>query len=266
MSHTFKVFFHMGLPKTASTFLQAKAFRKMPGIRYYKKHDFKRYKFLTPERGQKYFFTYEKDVDLVDELDQIKEHFPDNAYIILVFRKHYKWIVSKYKNYIRKFGYLSFSDYFSMNRNGVLNMGSFYYSDMAAEVEKRFGDRVLFLNFDDFKQSPFVFVKKIYDFIGLEDEVVIESHGVVKRSFSANQLVILWKFNNFYRYHRFITKYNVLNQIHYKYRHFLLHIVAFFARFVKVDTTNFKAELAEPKDIIEKEFSEDWERMLKKFA
>jgi hypothetical protein len=46
----------------------------------------------------------------------------------------------------------------------------------------------------------------------------------------------------------------------------LLHIVAFFARFVKVDTTNFKAELAEPKDIIEKEFSEDWERMLKKFA
>ncbi|MFW6275690.1 MAG: sulfotransferase [bacterium] len=266
MEQSYKVYFHLGLPKTASTYLQAKIFPKMPVINYFKKHHFKKYRTLQPEDGEIYFFTREMDRGLEKELDRIKETFPENACIILVFRHHFNWIVSKYKNYIRKFGHLTFDEFFSTNGKGNLNMGKYYYSDIVKLVEERFGDRALFLNFEDLKKSPLLLVRKIYDYIGLEEEEIVLSKRVVKRSFSNNQLKIVRKFNTFYRYKPLKTRYRIVNQVHYKYRHFLLHIVAFFARFIPVKTDDLEQEWLNRKAFIEDFFEEDWKQMLKKFS
>ncbi len=265
MSQKAKVYFHLGLPKTGSTYLQAKIFPEIPKINYFKKHDYKKYKNLIPENNEIYFFTCEKDVILFDEMDRIKDKFPDNAYIILVFRKHYSWIVSKYKNHIRKYGHLKFNEFFSTQEKSLLNINQYFYSSLSAAFCKKFDNRVLFLNYDELKKSPHSFIRKIYNFLGINKEEITYKKSVVKRSFSTNQLIILRKFNDSYRYKKLRTKYRLINRIHYKYRHFLLHIVAFLSRFIPTDSSDFEEELNREKETINAYFKEDWDYMLTKF-
>lgn len=260
------VYFHLGLPKTGSTYLQAKVFPKMPKIKYFRKYYYNKYRNLNPRDGEKYFFTCEMDVTLFEEMDSIKRKFPDNAFIIVVFRKHFSWIISKYKNHIRKFGWIKFKKFFSPGEEGLLDISRHFYSELADAFFEKFGDRVLLLNYDELKESPGSFVRKIYDFLDLPDEDIVYSRAVVKRSFSNNQLKILRNFNNFYRYDAIRTKYHIINWVHYKYRHLLLHTVAFFARFIPVRTADFQNELLEDKETIENYFQEDWDNMLQKFA
>jgi hypothetical protein len=261
-----KIFFHLGLPKTASTYLQLEIFPQIHELNYYKKHDFKKYKSLSPEKGKSYLFTSEKDNGLIEEFDNIKKRFPDNSYIILVFRPHYKWLVSKYKNHIRKFGHVSFDEFFSVNKPSHFEMPADYYSRIADTCIQKFGDRVLLLNFKELKNSPDIFLRKIYRFVGLGNEEIRYSNRIVKKAFSNRQVKILRSFNKVHPYKKIHTKFRPVNFVHYKYFHFMLHIVAFFARFIPVNTNDFEEELKKNKKEIENYFKEDWENMLKKFS
>lgn len=233
---------------------------------FFKKHHFRKYNNLKPGDSEKYFFTFEKDINLKPALDQIKEKFPENSYIILVFRPHYSWIVSKYKNYIRKFGHLPFKDYFATEGGGHLNIGPDFYTSIADYAMKLFNGRVLFLNYEELKKSPEAFMRKIYNFMGLQNDEVIISKKVIKPSFSDNQLKILRKFNAAYHYHSLKTPYKPINRIYYKYRHFLLHIIAFFARFAPINTNDFTEEITSRKKEIESFFQKDWDNMKQHFA
>ncbi|MFO8000961.1 MAG: sulfotransferase [Marinilabilia sp.] len=262
-----QIFFHLGFPKTGSTYLQRRIFPYIPGIHFFKKHHFRKFRHLKPLPGHKYFFTYEKDIDIKEAMDQIKEKFPDNSYIILVFRPHYSWIVSKYKYYIRKFGYLDFKGYFSTDAPCYLNIGPDIYNSTADYAARLFNNRVLLLNFDELKLSPESFMRKIYDFMGLgKEEEVAVSEKLVKPSFSIKQLKILRRFNDLYRYQKMNSSSKILNFAHHKYRQFVLHTVAFFARFAPADTAGLEKELTDRRPVIEDHFSEDWEKMLKRFA
>ncbi|MFW5890171.1 MAG: sulfotransferase family protein [Marinilabiliaceae bacterium] len=262
-----QVFFHLGLPKTGSTFLQRRIFPYIPGIHFFKKHHFRKYHDLKPVNGEKYFFTFEKDINVKPEMDEIKKKFPENSYVILVFRPHYSWIVSKYKNYIRKFGHLNFDQYFSTTKKDCyLDIGPDFYSSIADYATKLFNGRVLLLNYEELKQSPENFMQKIYNFMGLNEEEVIISRKILKPSFSDNQLVILRKFNRLIQYKKLNSPIRTVNQIYYKIHHFLLHTVAFFAQFVPINTKDFKKEIASGKDKIEAFFKNDWENMMKRFA
>ena len=260
------VYFNLGLPKTGSTYLQAKVFPKIPKTKYFRKHYYYKYRNLKPRDGEKYLFTREMDVTLFEEMDRIKGKFPDNAFIIVVFRKHFSWIISKYKNHIRKFGWIKFKEFFSPGEEGLLDISRHFYSELSDAFCEKFGNRVLLLNYDELKESPGSFIRKIYFFMDLPDDDIVYSRAIIKRSFSNNQLKILRKFNNLYRYNAMRTKSHIINRVHYKYRHFLLHIVAFFARFIPVRTQDFQNELLEDKETIENFFQQDWDNMLKKFA
>ncbi|HKK82025.1 MAG TPA: hypothetical protein VJ909_07245 [Prolixibacteraceae bacterium] len=261
-----KIFFHLGLPKTASTFLQLEIFPQLHELEYYKKHHFKKYKTLLPSEGKSYLFTSEKDNGLIEEFDNIKTLFPDNSYVILAFRPHYKWLVSKYKNHIRKFGHIRFNDFFSVDNPSHFEMAPDYYSRIADRCIEKFGDRVLLLNFEELKTSPDIFLRKIYQFLGLGDEEIRYSNRVVKKAFSNRQVKILRAFNNIHRYKQYHSKLKPIKFIHYKYHHFMVHIVAFFARFIPVRTNDFENELKQNQSKIENHFRADWENMLTKFS
>ncbi len=89
------VFFHPGLPKTATTFLQQQAFPKLNDVRFTKKHHFKYHESIIQQsEHEKFLFSFERDVTMEQSLAKFSGEYPD-AGIILSFRRHDKWIASK---------------------------------------------------------------------------------------------------------------------------------------------------------------------------
>lgn len=257
-----EIYFHLGLPKTASTYLQRVAFPQLKGIHFHKKHDFNQYKTLSPENGDKHLFSCEMDTGIFDEMDRISQIFP-GAYIILVFRSHYSWIVSKYKYSIRKWNHLRVEDYYSTEPGKPLHIPDNYYRSIIEYAERLFPGRVLVLNYHELKQEPGKLERRIMDFMGL-DPVEIQNEKLVNKAFSTRQLVHLLKYNNAHRYHESKASRRWLRRIHYRYRQYLLHIVAFFSRFIPANEKGFLNYLEDQKTEIGEIYRSDWSFVLEK--
>lgn len=235
MKQEAEVFFHLGLKKTGSTYLQHIVFPNLKGINYYRKRLFEQHKGVLQElKPEKYLFTFEMDVDLEEFLEELHPKLP-SAKIILVLRRHDSWITSKYKYHIRKFGNLTFEEYFDLENNtGFFKKEEMYFQKKLECIEKYFSEPPLILFYGDLRKQEEKMVKKLIKYLGVELDMqsLNELKQVVNGSFGEKQLKILRAFNKWYPYTASTNKNRILRKIHYKYREFLLHIVAFFARFV----------------------------------
>ena len=123
MSRQTEVYFHVGLPKTASTYLQALIFPKLKGIKFFPKKKFNKYKNLHAQRAEgKFLFSSETDRWMDEKLKEISEYYPD-AGIIFVFRRHDQWISSKYNYHLRKNGRISFDELFNLENTAAIEAG-----------------------------------------------------------------------------------------------------------------------------------------------
>ena len=232
MKQDFDVFFHLGLPKTASTFLQYNFFPMLNDVKYFPKKHFKKYHDLKPEPGKKYLFTSEKDRNFEKAIAHISQKFPQ-AKIILVFRRHDDWIKSKYKYYIRKYGHRHFDDFFDMEENkGLWKREDLYYQNKIQIIEKYLENQPLILTFDELKTNPQNFIDQIADYMETTYEAEKVDFNVVKKNFGIKKLIILRKFNRAYKFKEEKYKKTILKKVYGTYRKFLLHIVAFFAGFL----------------------------------
>lgn len=260
MNHP-EIYFHVGLPKTASTYLQNLVFPRLKGIHFFRKHKFDLYKAIDQfKAGEKYLFSTETDRGLEVKLEQYARVHP-YARIIIVFRRQDQWIMSKYKYYVRKHGHLPFDRFFNAeNPESFIKKEELFYADMIKLAEKFFPGKPLVLIFDNLKDNPQQFIKQITDFTGTE----INYNSIPKRSvntaFSRKQLSILQRFNSFYPYKELKTK-KGKSKLHYRYRQYLLHTIAFFVNlvpsFMVKDYSMFPSKETIKK--IEEFYKEDWE-------
>jgi len=262
----FEIYFHLGLPKTASTFIQYEIFPNLTDIKFYHKHKFKLYKELDKnELSGKYLFSSEKDKKFEEVVDRISKVFPF-AKIILVFRRHDDWILSKYKYYIRKHGPKSFKEFFDLeSNNGKWKREELLYQKKIEYVEKHFYSTPLILTFDKLKENPEEFISEITNYMNSSLQSNTKKQKIVKKAFKKKQLIVIRKFNRLFKYKKARTKSKLLNLIHYKYWEFALHIVAFFSLFLpKIMTKNIP--LIENEEILEKirkYYEYDWQYCLK---
>ena len=95
-----ELFFHVGLAKTGSTYLQNKFFHKLKGIKYIHTSEFYHYKEIIAESTEnKLLFSREFDRQFFDETIKIAEKYP-YAKILIVLRSNEKWIASQYRRYV----------------------------------------------------------------------------------------------------------------------------------------------------------------------
>ena len=109
-----KIFIHVGLPKTGTTFLQKHFFPKLD-LDYYGNELIKKTvngKTLFSDESFYGNFIYERNAECI--LDNIKKLYP-NANILFVKRNKDKWLHSCYKQYLTnkkdKNSYISFNEY-----------------------------------------------------------------------------------------------------------------------------------------------------------
>jgi len=257
MNKSKEIYFHLGLPKTASTYLQRSVFPFLENIKYYKKHDYHYHKKDFETINNKVLFTCEMDETLFEELDELKKIHP-NANIIIVFREHFDWIKSKYKYYIRKSGHLSFIEFYEGILIPKLKLHQKYYTSIIKKLEMDFPSKYLILSHSMLKENRYKFLKIMHDFMGIEIQNTYK-YKKVKTAFSNKQLVVLRKYNSLYLYDENRFKSEKKRKLYEKYRGALVFLVAFFASLNPNNGDIIDSEISESKEEIRSFFKDDWD-------
>lgn len=141
------IFFHVGLHKTGTTFLQKAVFPKWQGITYLPWPHLEL--FLRLESGKTYLVSREglsgknwahhaeRDASLM----KLAGMFPD-AGILMSFRKHSGYITSSYRQYIQRGASVTFEEYFDPeNDGGIMKRDDFFFRWKLDSVERHFRHR-----------------------------------------------------------------------------------------------------------------------------
>ncbi|MDA3821124.1 MAG: hypothetical protein PF450_00730 [Bacteroidales bacterium] len=261
MDQNFQIYFHLGLPKVASSYLQKEIFPYISDIKFHKKHRFKEFKNLkeTPLSAN-HLFSSEKDKRLTEMVDEIISLFPD-ARIILIVRRQDQWIYSRYKYYIRKHGWKSFEEFFDMDFNkGLWKKEDLLFQRIIEYIDSKCKVKPLVLTHDLLRAHPEQFLQQITAYMNSYLDPKVRSHAIVNSSFSDKQLIILRRFNGIVRYKRLRTKYPLLNIVHYKYWQFLLHMLAFISQLVPGFFIRERKLLSDPNVLerIKNYYDDDW--------
>lgn len=213
---------HIGLPRTATTFLQQDVFRKIEGINFIDGSQLKEknldpifktiiksknkkanllYKYLDPRNDKVnlvscegfYGDYFNKEFNPTQNMTNLHDCFP-TARIIFCKRDYESFIKSFYNLYIRLGGTKNYEDFLEHH----IDKKNFQYKDFIQHLYNLFGkNNVLIYDFKDFTKDSENVIKKICDFIGVN----VPKYDSKKRmvSLSRRQLKLVQCFNHLFR-------------------------------------------------------------------
>ncbi|MFP4664516.1 MAG: sulfotransferase [Bacteroidales bacterium] len=257
MSQKTDIYFHVGLPRTASTFLQRKVFPQFKGILFVKKHDFKKHDQIIANATKPVLLSTEIDIGKgrpnANKLFDFAEKYPE-AKIILVLRRHDKWIASKYKYHIRKNGNLTFREFFNLKENnGFFRREHLEYRKIIELLESIFQQKPLVMFQEEFKTAPEKSLNYLAEFCKADFDYRSLKTSGVNTAFSEKQLRLLWQFNR-----RFTFDEAKHGKVEKKIRAGLIHTLAFLARFIPSRKSNALIPESDLQEIQEA-YKEDWQ-------
>ena len=173
------VFIHVGLPKTATTYLQKFVFPQIKGINYFSPayvsmpnyilsiEADERPILISDEHLSSHYFLDEKGWKCGSRFtiaNRLKKLFPD-ANIIIVIRNKDDWARSLYIQYLKS-PYrpnITFDEF----KENLEKTGAIDFESYIEFLKENFND-VLVLNYEELKSDPKNFVKKICDFMKVD--------------------------------------------------------------------------------------------------
>jgi len=168
-----EIYFHVGLGKAASTFLQYNVFPKIKGVYYIQRTRYRRaVKIISRKAQKKYLVSGELDNRLFENyIREFSANFPGTNTIIIL-RRHDSWIASQYRRYIKNGYALTFSEFFDLAEDkGFWKQKDLYYFPLIKILEQYFRNKPFVLFYDDLKVNPEGFIRRIADFIGADYDI-----------------------------------------------------------------------------------------------
>lgn len=174
-----RIVIHIGLRKTASTFLQHNIFPKISNVAYKRgginplSYDkvFDKEVFLISDEdipGWPYLKGYTQESffeQFKESLKTIKHIFKDPK-LVVCFREPSAFIHSNYKQYLHEGGTVDWEDFFSLNESSLLDKNDFYFSKYVDYLNENFRSEDLFIyDFQSFKKNNQKLSRAICDFI-----------------------------------------------------------------------------------------------------
>lgn len=187
-----QIFFHVGLAKTASTWLQLKVFPEFRGIFYVKNTRYRRYaSIISRSRYPKVLVSREFDRQLEREVSRFAALYPQ-ARPIIVLRRHDSWIASQYRRRVKNGFGLPFEAFFDLEKDqGYWKQSDLYFLPKLRLLEKYFSRRPLVLFYEDLKADPTVFVDRMAQFCGVDFDKKRISLLPYHASYTDKQLKVL---------------------------------------------------------------------------
>ena len=196
MSEQPEIFFHVGLGKVASTWLQRLFFPVMRGIQYLPTNRYHKAVQLIHNQPEvsKWLVSREFDRQYEREVRKFVEVFPQ-ARIIIFLRPHADWITSQYKRYVKNGWYHAFDSFIDLEKDsGFWKKADLLYYPKLALAEQLTGKPPLVLFHDDLKNDPFTLLDRIARFCGASYDRSHVSLQPIHTSFSEKQLLFLRTF------------------------------------------------------------------------
>jgi len=257
-----EVYFHVGMPKTASTFLQRRVFPHLNGIHYSKKWLYLEHANIVEKTdSEKFLFTFELDEGLEKHLKEFRKQHPQ-AKIIICFRNQASWIGSKYRYYLRKNGNGSWENFFDITSDqGRWKKDELLYYPRIEMIRNIFGSDPLVIFQDDLKNDSFGVIDSIVDFTGTTYSRADISLGVVKKAYSDKQLKVIRSFNQKFKYNPDYFQAKLLKKLHKRSRELCLHSSAFLTKLIPENLLS-KEQLIPASDIqkINDYYENDWQK------
>jgi hypothetical protein len=188
-----EIFFHVGLGKVASTYLQYAFFPKLKGLRYIQRTNYQKSPDIIKKSSENRFLvSREFDQQLEEECRWFSTFFPE-ARIILIFRRHDSWIASQYRRFVKNGESLTFTEFIDIKKDtGLWKLSDLDFYKKIEIVKKYFPDHEpLILFYEDMKSDPFAFFKKIgaYTQTTFSDSAI--SLNKIHTSYSEKQLKVI---------------------------------------------------------------------------
>ncbi|MFT4738431.1 MAG: hypothetical protein ACI8QD_000157 [Cyclobacteriaceae bacterium] len=199
MSNDHEIYFHVGLGKVASTYLQARFFPKLQGITYIPTNRYKKSKkIISAQLPSKWLVSREFDRQFDREVKWFTETYPQ-ARIIMLVRPHDSWVASQYRRYVKNGWHYSFDHFLDMkNDEGFWKQSDVPYMPRIKLVEELTGQKPLVLFHHELKETPWEFLGKIASFCGATFEQSAVSLQPFHASYSVKQLLVLRQYCRIY--------------------------------------------------------------------
>lgn len=186
------IYFHVGLGKTASTYLQNKVFDKFKGIVYVHPTKYRKYAQIIAEHtGEKLFISREMDQQLEREVKKFSEQYPDTKSMI-VLRSNAQWIASQYRRFLKNGYPYTFEEFFDIeNDRGFWKIAAAEFYPKIQILEKYFTQKPLVLFYEDLRAQPFQFIDSIANYLGVtydKNAIPLEPHHT---SYEEKQLKVM---------------------------------------------------------------------------
>jgi len=172
MSKSPEIYFHVGLGKTGTTFLQYQVFTQLKGVKYIQRTRYKKAKHIIAKgKPVKYLVSREFDQQLETEVKDFAATYP-NTTAIMVLRRHDSWIASQYRRAIKNGFTYNFNEFIDLeNDTGFFKIKDLTYYNMILLLEKHFTKKPIVLLYEDMKSNPKAFITRLCEQMGAEVNV-----------------------------------------------------------------------------------------------
>lgn len=258
-----EIYFHIGMERTATSYLQKKVFPRFNNIHYIPKKDYKNKQAIINRSGHnRYLLTYELPPDMESELKQFAQHYP-KAKIIIVIRRQDQWIASQYKRYLKNGQCVELKDLLDLKHDkGYWKKTQLLFYPKLQFIEQLFGQKPCILFYEDLKKDPVTFINRFAAFIGASYDSDTIPPKPFHVSYSEKQLIVLKNIRKktmpeFLRTHDKKLK----NKIKHKYALIARYTILTLAQFIPVFLLKEKKLIhTDTLSEIANYYKDDWEK------
>ena len=157
-----EIFFHVGLAKTGTTFLQYRVFPKFEGVYYIQRTKYQRaIRLIRKSRHPRIFLSNEFDLQFEREMKKMGAAFPQIRPIV-VFRRQDGYIASQYRRFLKN-GYRgSFRTFFDLEEDkGFFRKKDLEFMRYIRILEEIFEPRPIVLFYEDMRDNPEQFILRL---------------------------------------------------------------------------------------------------------
>lgn len=187
-----EIYFHVGMGKVASKYLQFKVFPKLTNIYYIPTGKYKKSKQII-QKGyySKYLISREFDRQMEDQVTWFSADYPQAKTIILL-RRHDSWIASQYRRFVKNGFPGTFTDFMDIETNtGKWDKKELLFYEKIRILENCFQYKPLVLFYDDFIAHPKTFISHMVTYMNANIDFSKLSFAKKHSSYNEKQLKIM---------------------------------------------------------------------------